>query len=75
MWFNALHSAMGQSTQAALNEANRALAPHIGELKLIGWLSKRVGGGDQNGRLSSDSSDEMDRWQPVFVAVTERELR
>lgn len=29
----------------------------------------------QNGRSSSESSDDTDRWQPVFVAVTDRELR
>lgn len=42
-WFNALHSAMGRSTQRALQEANRALATIIGELKHIGWLSRRAG--------------------------------
>lgn len=75
-WFNALHSVMSQSTQAALLEANRALSSLIGELKQIGWLSKRIGA-ELNGRASSDSSteDTTDRWQPVFVAVTDRELR
>lgn len=29
----------------------------------------------QNGRSSSESSDDTDRWQPLFVAVTDRELR
>lgn len=29
----------------------------------------------QNGRSSSESSDDTERWQPVFVAVTDRELR
>lgn len=47
VWFNALHSAMGTSTQRALNDANRALINVIGELKHIGWLSRRVGGSDQ----------------------------
>lgn len=28
-----------------------------------------------SGRSSSESSDENDKWQPIFVAVTERELR
>lgn len=86
MWFNALHSAIGQTTQAALVEANRALVSLIGELRHIGWLSRRVismgSGGSSNsacdGRgASSDSSaeDGVERWQPVFVAVTDRELR
>lgn len=42
-WFNALHSAMARSTQRALQDANRALSNIIGELKHIGWLSRRVG--------------------------------
>lgn len=42
-WFNALHSAMARSTQRALQDANRALSKLIGELKYIGWLSRRVG--------------------------------
>ncbi|XP_069701290.1 beta-1-syntrophin isoform X2 [Periplaneta americana] len=29
----------------------------------------------QNGRVSSESSDDPERWQSVFAAVTERELR
>lgn len=41
IWFNALHSAMGRSTQRALQDANRALASIIGEFKHIGWLSRR----------------------------------
>uniref|UniRef100_A0A1B0DJ49 Uncharacterized protein n=1 Tax=Phlebotomus papatasi TaxID=29031 RepID=A0A1B0DJ49_PHLPP len=73
-WFNALHSTMARSTQCALLEANRALASILGELKHIGWLSRRIGC-EQNGRSSSESSDDTDRWQPVFVAVTDRELR
>ncbi|EDW40489.1 GL25270 [Drosophila persimilis] len=105
VWFNALHSAMGSSTQRALAEANRALTNLIGELKHIGWLSKRLNGGSSgsagggggsgsgaasggsgtsnsgvagelpSGRSSSESSDESDKWLPIFVAVTEREFR
>uniref|UniRef100_A0A1A9WFI4 PH domain-containing protein n=1 Tax=Glossina brevipalpis TaxID=37001 RepID=A0A1A9WFI4_9MUSC len=117
IWFNALHSAMSCSTQRALVEANRALMNVIGELKHIGWLSRRLNGGGggssgsgggagggmsggtgasasggvsamvgtttsagsagdvPSGRSSSESSDENDKWQPIFVAVTERELR
>ncbi|XP_055856326.1 beta-1-syntrophin [Episyrphus balteatus] len=76
MWFNALHSAMSCSTQRALTDANRALLNVIGELKHIGWLSRRIGSNcEQSGRSSSESSDENDKWQPVFVAVTEREFR
>ncbi|KFB37672.1 AGAP012354-PA-like protein [Anopheles sinensis] len=105
-WFNALHSAIGKSTQKALLDANRALLAIIGELKHIGWLSRRSGGEQfsldsfllaflsflpsrflllrvppmlrrvaQNGRSSSESSDELDKWQSIFVAVTDRELR
>ncbi|XP_058829043.1 beta-1-syntrophin isoform X2 [Topomyia yanbarensis] len=73
-WFNALHSAIGKSTQKALVDANRTLVAIIGELKFIGWLSRRCGG-DQNGRSSSESSDELDKWQSIFVAVTDREFR
>lgn len=47
-WFNALHSAIGKSTQKALLDANRALASMIGELKFIGWLSRRCGGEQVN---------------------------
>uniref|UniRef100_A0A1A9ZS63 PH domain-containing protein n=1 Tax=Glossina pallidipes TaxID=7398 RepID=A0A1A9ZS63_GLOPL len=126
IWFNALHSGMSCSTQRALVEANRALMNVIGELKHIGWLSRRLNGGGggssgsvggggggggggsgtalaggnsasgggvgvnailgittsagsagdvPSGRSSSESSDENDKWQPIFVAVTERELR
>lgn len=28
-----------------------------------------------SGRSSSESSDESDKWLPIFVAVTEREFR
>lgn len=73
-WFNALHSAIGKSTQKALLDANRALAAIIGELKFIGWLSRRCSG-EPNGRSSSESSDELDKWQSIFVAVTDREFR
>ncbi|XP_023173138.2 beta-1-syntrophin isoform X1 [Drosophila hydei] len=108
VWFNALHSAMSSSTQRSLLEANRALSALIGELKHIGWLSKRLSGGggssgsagggggsgaasggsgtsnsggvagevvSPSGRSSSESSDESDKWLPIFVAVTEREFR
>lgn len=85
VWFNALHSAIGQTTQAALVEANRVLVSLIGELRQIGWLSRRVTGGggssgsssacDGRGASSDSSTEDIDRWQPVFVAVTDRELR
>lgn len=42
-WFNALHSAIARCAQRALVDANRALSNIIGELKHIGWLSRRVG--------------------------------
>lgn len=94
VWFNALHSAIDQSTQAALVQANRdrTLVSLIGELRQIGWLSRRIPGGggggggvgvvvgvssgcDGRGASSDSSAEDMERWQPVFVAVTERELR
>ncbi|XP_031630449.1 beta-1-syntrophin isoform X2 [Contarinia nasturtii] len=74
-WFNALHSAIARSAQRALVDANRALSNLIGELKHIGWLSRRVGNEQQNGQSSSESSDDLDRWLAVFVAITDRELR
>lgn len=43
VWFNTLHSAIARSTQRALLDANRALSNIIGDLKHIGWLSRRVG--------------------------------
>jgi len=44
---------MGSSTQRALVEANRALVNLIGELKHIGWLSKRLNGGGGGGSSGS----------------------
>lgn len=86
VWFNALHSAIAQTTQAALVEANRVLVSLIGELRQIGWLSRRISGGgggsggsssgcDGRGASSDSSTEDTERWQPVFVAVTDRELR
>lgn len=34
---------MARTTQTALEDANRALASILGELKHIGWLSRRIG--------------------------------
>ncbi len=34
---------MARNTQRALQDANRALATIIGELKYIGWLSRKAG--------------------------------
>lgn len=50
IWFNALHSAMARTTQTALEDANRALASILGELKHIGWLSRRIGS-EQVGKI------------------------
>lgn len=47
---------MGSSTQRALAEANRALTNLIGELKHIGWLSKRMSGGGGGGGGGSSGS-------------------
>lgn len=55
VWFNALHSAMSSSTQRALVEANRALMNVIGELKHIGWLSRRLSAGSGAGSASNAS--------------------
>lgn len=55
VWFNALHSAMSGSTQRALVEANRALMNVIGELKHIGWLSRRLSGSSGAGSASNAS--------------------
>lgn len=73
-WFNAIHSVLARNTQKSMLEANRILANLMGELKYIGWLSKKING-DTNGRSSSESSDDSERYQPVFVAVTDREFR
>lgn len=56
IWFNALHSAMCGSTQRALTDANRALMNVIGELKHIGWLSRRLSGGSTSGGVGGGSS-------------------
>ncbi|XP_054286253.1 beta-1-syntrophin isoform X2 [Macrosteles quadrilineatus] len=79
VWFNALHSALHVLTTRALHEANRILASLAIELHHIGWLARRTLP-EQNGRASSESSEEPEaggssRWQTVFGAVTQRELR
>ncbi|XP_026465697.1 beta-1-syntrophin isoform X2 [Ctenocephalides felis] len=74
-WFNALHGAMARCCRAAVVEANYALAGIMSELRHIGWLSRKSGSGEQNGRSSSESSDDSERWFSVFVAVTDTELR
>lgn len=93
IWFNSVHLAIGKCTQKALLDANRTLSPLIGELKHIGWLSRKLLN-DQvifietthrvslNGtilqpyRSDSESSDEFsDKWQSVFLAITDRDLR
>lgn len=74
VWFNTLHSALHVLTMKALHEANRLLANLIGQLHHIGWLARRPHI-EQNGRASSESSEELERWQPVFGVVTHRELR
>lgn len=75
IWFNALHLAIGKCTQKALLDANRTLSPLIGDLKHIGWVSRKIFN-DQPYRSDSESSDEFsDKWQSVFVAITDRDLR
>ncbi|KAF2884804.1 hypothetical protein ILUMI_21365 [Ignelater luminosus] len=68
-WFNTLHSALAVLTTAALHEAARA----IPDLRHIGWLLRRPR--FENNLSSSDSSEELDRWNSVFAAVTDSELR
>lgn len=41
---------MARTTQTALEDANRALASILGELKHIGWLSRRIGS-EQVGKI------------------------
>lgn len=95
-WFNTLHSALTTLTERALKIAAIALSNILGELKHIGWLSRKppcevrnilfflsynhskyitIYFYFKNGRSSSESSEETDRWQSIFAAVTERELR
>ncbi|PNF27845.1 hypothetical protein B7P43_G09201 [Cryptotermes secundus] len=73
-WFNTLHSALNVLTTQALQEANRALGAVLGELQHIGWLARKSAS-TESGRVNSESSDDPERWQSVFAAVTERELR
>ncbi|KAF5273253.1 hypothetical protein FQA39_LY07584 [Lamprigera yunnana] len=68
-WFNTLHSALAVLTTSALHEASRA----IPDLRHIGWLLRRPK--FENNLSSSDSSEELDRWNSVFAAVTDSELR
>ncbi|KAJ8915793.1 hypothetical protein NQ315_004605 [Exocentrus adspersus] len=68
-WFNTLHSALAVLVTAALHEASRA----VPDLRHIGWLLRRPR--MEINMSSSESSDEMDRWQAVFMAVTDSELR
>nr|CAD7202139.1 unnamed protein product [Timema douglasi]CAD7409202.1 unnamed protein product [Timema poppensis] len=75
-WFNTLHSALNVLTLQALQEANRVLGSLLGDLQHIGWLARRPLTESQNGgRVGSESSEDLERWQSVFAAVTERELR
>ncbi|XP_039285379.1 beta-1-syntrophin [Nilaparvata lugens] len=73
VWFNTLHSALHALAARALLHANRLLAALLGQLQHIGWLARRPH--IENGRASSESSEELERWQPVFGAITQRELR
>ncbi|XP_050312215.1 beta-1-syntrophin isoform X2 [Anthonomus grandis grandis] len=67
-WFNTLHSALSLLTTSALHEASRA----IPDLRYIGWLLRKP---RSESMSSSESSEDMDRWQSVFAAVTDSELR
>ncbi|KAK6630849.1 hypothetical protein RUM44_003019 [Polyplax serrata] len=72
-WFNTLHSTLTVLTEKALKVASNALSNILGELKHIGWLSRKPP--CLNGRSSSESSEDSERWQSIFAAVTDRELR
>lgn len=56
-------------------QVNEALQRTVCCLRGIAIYAYFFGTTLQNGRSSSESSDDADRWQPVFVAVTDRELR
>lgn len=86
-WFNTLHSALALLTTEALHEASRA----IPDLRHIGWLlrkprsevsflrcdipARKCKVNNRQNMSSSESSEDMDRWQSVFAAVTDSELR
>ncbi|CAB3379900.1 Hypothetical predicted protein [Cloeon dipterum] len=71
-WFNTLHSALSNLTAMAMNQANQVIAPLRisdsalpGELMQIGWLARK----------SEHGEETAERWQSVFAAVTETQLR
>ncbi|XP_045461764.1 beta-1-syntrophin [Harmonia axyridis] len=68
-WFNTLHSALSMLTTAALHEASR----FIPDLRHIGWFLRKPR--PENQMSSSESSEDAERWQAIFAAVTDSELR
>ncbi|EEB10498.1 conserved hypothetical protein [Pediculus humanus corporis] len=72
-WFNTLHSALAVLTERALKVASNVLTNILGELRHIGWLSRKPP--SLNDRCSSESSEDNDKWQSIFAAITDRELR
>ncbi|KAK9891500.1 hypothetical protein WA026_014736 [Henosepilachna vigintioctopunctata] len=68
-WFNTLHSALALLTASALHEASR----FIPDLRHIGWFLRKPRPESQVS--SSESSEDAERWQAVFAAVTDSELR
>lgn len=68
-WFNTLHSALAVLTASALHEASR----FIPDLRYIGWFLRKPR--TENNTSSSESSDDSEKWQAVFAAVTDSELR
>ncbi|XP_057666346.1 beta-1-syntrophin isoform X2 [Diorhabda carinulata] len=67
-WFNTLHSALSVLTSSAHHDACKA----IPDLRYIGWLLRKPRSENMS---SSESSDDTDRWQSIFAAVTDSELR
>lgn len=89
-WFNTLHSALSILTGVAMMQANEVMAPLRisdpvlpGELQQIGWLarksevsiSKRYNSDDYDSWIMLQHGEETERWQSVFAAVTDSQLR
>ncbi|GLH02229.1 hypothetical protein R5R35_006841 [Gryllus longicercus] len=73
-WFNALHSTLSALTVLALQEANQR-AQLGATLHLIGWLAYFLPEISKGHVSCEEEKEESEgRWQPVFAAVTEREL-
>ncbi|XP_077287394.1 syntrophin-like 1 [Arctopsyche grandis] len=74
-WHRALAAGVRRAQRSALAHARATLAPLIGDLRRMGWLARRHADSQTSLSASSESSEETDRWQPVFAAITDTELR